>query len=90
MPNLIADRGLWVAGFAWCLNVRRLMYQTLIWTTVLSDQPGGLRAAFDTKNLQRFTNPLVDRVRRNIELDRDLFRRPMLVDETQAIKLTRG
>src|SRR5689334_23449589 len=35
VPNLITDRGLWVAGLELDGNVRRLMYQSLIWSAVL-------------------------------------------------------
>ena len=90
MPNLNAGRGLWVTGFVKCLNVRRLMYQTLIWPAVLRDEAGGLGAPFDTKRVQRLADALVDRMGRNFELGRDLFRRQMLVDEPQAIELAVG
>ena len=70
--------------------MRRLMYQTLIRAAVLSDEPGGLGAAFDTKGLQRVADTLVDGMRRNVEFDRNFLRREVLVDEPQAIELTGG
>src|SRR5205085_235632 len=85
--NLNAGRGLWVAGIAKCLNVRRLMYQSLIWGAVLRHQARGLGAAFDAENLQSLADTLVDGVRRNIELGRDFLRRQMLVNQPQTVEL---
>jgi len=83
----MTDRGFWVTGFAKPLNVRRLMYQPLIWPAVLRDEAGGLRPPLDAEDVQRLTDTLIDRVRRDVELARDLFGRPMLVDEPEAIEL---
>jgi hypothetical protein len=87
VPNLNAGRGFWVAGFGECLNVRRLMYQTLIWPAVLGDEAGCLRAALDAERVKRLADALVDRVGGDVELAGDLFRRQVLVDEAQAIEL---
>jgi hypothetical protein len=62
VPNLIADRGFWVARGVLRLNVRRLMYQTLIWLRVLRDDARGLGSAVDAEDLQGLANPLVNRV----------------------------
>ena len=45
------------------LNVRRLMYQSLIWPPVLCDDARGLRAPGDAEDLQRLTDALVHGVR---------------------------
>jgi hypothetical protein len=66
------------------------MYQTLIWSAVLRDKPSRLRPPLDPEDVQRLANPLVDGVRRDIEFARNFLRREMLVDETQAIELTRS
>jgi hypothetical protein len=87
VPNLKTDRVLGVALENAALNVRRLMYQSLIWAMHLGDQPGGLRAPVDTKNVQGAANPLVHGVRRNAKLDRDFLGGEMLVDEQQGIEL---
>ena len=63
VPNLISDRGLWVAGCAAALNVRRLMYQSLIWAAVLSDDARCLTAALDSKDVERSSDALIDGVR---------------------------
>src|SRR3954447_1042449 len=63
------------------------MYQSLIWTAVLRDDARGLGAPLHTKRRERLANSLVDGMRRNSELRRDLFRREELVDKTQAIEL---
>jgi hypothetical protein len=87
VPNLITDRGLWVIGFELGGNVRRLMYQSLIWPAVLGYDAGRLSAALDPKNSKSLADSLVDRVRRNVQLGRDLFRTEVLVDEAQTIEL---
>jgi hypothetical protein len=84
----MTDRGFWVAGFALGGNVRRLMYQALIWCAVLGDEASGLGAALDAQRLQRLANALIDRVGRNAEARGDLFRTQMLVDEAEAVELT--
>jgi hypothetical protein len=73
VPNLNSDRGLWFAGFAVALNVRRLMYQSLIWAGALRNDACGLAAALYTEDMQRPPNALVYGVWRDIELARNLF-----------------
>ena len=63
MPNLITDRFAGVARGCAALNVRRLMYQSLIWAVHLRDEARGLGAAFDTQRVERAANSLVDRMR---------------------------
>jgi hypothetical protein len=84
----MTDRGLWVARLGLGGNVRRLMYQSLIWPAVLGDDPGRLGPPLDAEDLQRLADALVDRMRRNVELRRDLLRIQMLVDEAETIKLS--
>ena len=50
------------------------MYQSLIWPAVLGDDARGLGAALDAEDLERLADPLIDGVRRNVELGRDLLR----------------
>jgi hypothetical protein len=85
----MTDRAFWLAGGARALNVRRLMYQSLIWSAVLRDDAGRLRPPLDAENLKRLSDPLIHRVRRDPELGRDLLRAQMLVDESKAIQLPR-
>ena len=59
----MTDRGLWLGGFGSRLNVRRLMYQTLIWAAVLRNDARGLGPAFDAEDLERLTDALIDGVR---------------------------
>jgi cobalamin biosynthesis protein CobD/CbiB len=77
VPNLSSDRGLWVAGQFVAVDVRRLMYQSLIWapigTRVLSDDPRSLAAPLHTEDMECAANALVDRVRRDVELGRDFL-----------------
>ena len=87
MPNLKTDRPIGLAGFVIAGNVRRLMYQSLIWAKLPRHQARGLRSAFDAQCLQGDADALVDGVRGNTELDRNLLGRKMLVDQTQAIEL---
>jgi hypothetical protein len=63
------------------------MYQSLIWFAVSADDSRGLRPPFDAKHLQRETDALIDGVRRDVELGRNLFRRKMLVNERETIQL---
>jgi len=58
----MTDRAVWVAGARRGLNVRRLMYQTLIWPAVAGDEPRGLRAAFDAEDMERLPDALVHSV----------------------------
>ncbi|HEX6661668.1 MAG TPA: hypothetical protein VF067_07355 [Sphingomicrobium sp.] len=90
VPNLIPDRGLWVAGRTAPLNVRRLMYQTLIRAGVLGDDARSLAATLDSEGMESAPNALVDGVRRDVELGRDLLRRQMLIDEEQTVELSRA
>jgi hypothetical protein len=87
VPNLMTDRPLLLVGRRDGCNVRRLMYQALIGTGGLGDDAGGLGAAFDPEDLERPADALVDGMRRDAELDRDLLRRQVLGDEAQAIEL---
>jgi len=84
----MTDRGFWVGRTSFELNVRRLMYQSLIWSFDLRNDPRRLRAPLDTKNSKGLADPLVDRVGRYFELARDFFRGQVLVDEEQAIELS--
>jgi hypothetical protein len=92
VPNLNTDRGLWLIGFDLVGNVRRLMYQSLIFPLVsgnmLSDEAGCLRAPLHAKRCKGLANPLVHGVRGNAELGGDFLRAPMAVDKAKASKLT--
>jgi hypothetical protein len=46
----MTDRGFGVAGLGVADNVRRLMYQSLIWALGLRHDPRGLRAALDAED----------------------------------------
>ena len=63
------------------------MYQPLIWLAALRHEAGSLGAALDPENLEGLADALVDRVRGDFELGRDLFGRKMLVDEAQTVEL---
>nr|WP_246450327.1 hypothetical protein [Sphingomonas rhizophila] len=74
------------------VDVRRLMYQSLIWlghTVVRGEEARSLCTALDVKDLQGLPDTLVDGVRRDAELCGNLFRRQMLVHEGQAFALPR-
>jgi len=87
VPNLNSDRPVGLAGLGFGLNVRRLMYQSLIWSAVGGDEAGSLRAPFDAEDLKGTANSLIDGVRRDAELCGNLLGRQVLIDETQAIEL---
>jgi len=73
VPNLSSDRGLWFAEFAVALNVRRLMYQSLIWAGALRNDARGLAAAFHAEDVQSPPNALVYGMWGDGELARNLF-----------------
>jgi hypothetical protein len=74
MSNLIADGFFGLAVQRAYLNVWPLMDRALIWAAVLSDNSGRLSAALDAQDMERLADPLVDGVRRDAELGRDLLR----------------
>ena len=80
VPNLMTDRPFLVLGGKRGGNVRRLMYQSLIWTSLTGDETRGLAAALDAEDLERAPDALIDRMRRNSELGGDFFGREMVVD----------
>jgi hypothetical protein len=86
----MTDRGPWVTGLELAGNVRRLMYQTLIWPAVPRHEASGLGATLDAENGKCLADALVDGVRGNAELAGDLLGRQMLVDQPQAIQLSGG
>lgn len=90
VPNLKTDRLNGLAGIGVALNVRRLIYQTLIWAKLSRHQTRGLRPALNPEDLEREADALVDGVRGNTELDRNFLGREMLVDQAEAIELARG
>jgi hypothetical protein len=66
------------------------MYQTLIWAAVAGNEAGGLGPALDPEDVERDPDALVDGVRRDFELGRDLLGGQVLVDQPQAIELARA
>jgi hypothetical protein len=87
VPNLITDRGFWVTGLGLVGNVRRLMYQSLIWRAVLSNDARRMGAPLDAQRPQRLPDPLIDGMRRNLQLGRNLLGTEVQVDEPQAVQL---
>jgi hypothetical protein len=87
VPNLKTDRLIGMIRCGAALNVRRLMYQPLIWGAVGRDEARGVLALADFQDLKRLADALVDSMRRNPKLDRDLFRGQMLVDKQQTVEL---
>src|SRR5690242_19079615 len=73
VPNLIADRSVWLGRLGLGGNVRRLMYQSLIWSGILSDDPRCMLAGVDAEGGERLPDPLVDGVRRHPELGRNFL-----------------
>ena len=64
------------------------MYQSLIWAVHLGDHARGLRTTLDAEDMEGAADALVDRMRRNAELDGDLFRGKVLIDEQEGIQLS--
>ena len=84
------DRPVGMTAGVLALNVRRLMYQSLIWAAVLGNEARRLAAALDAQDMERAANALVDRARRNSQLGRDLLRGVVRVDQPQAVELARS
>ncbi len=57
---------------------------------MLRNDAGRLASAFDPKDMERASYSLIYGVWGDVELSGDFFRREMLVDEEQAIKLARA
>src|SRR4051812_37308601 len=83
----MTDRGLWLAGLLLAGNVRRLMYQTLIWAAVLRHDARGLGAAFDAEDLKGLADALIGGMRREQQFARELLRRKMLIGEARAVEV---
>jgi hypothetical protein len=91
----MTDRGSWLEANPVGLNIRRLMYQTLMWARVEAesarrvarDHAGGLSAPLDAEDVQGAANALVDGMRGNVELGGDFLGRKMLLNQAQAIEL---
>ena len=66
------------------------MYQSLIFWVDRGDDAGRLRAALNLKHLQGAADPLIDGMGRNAEERRNLFRREMLGNQAQTLKLARA
>jgi hypothetical protein len=66
------------------------MYQSLIWSAVLRDNPRRLCPAGDAEDREGLADSLVDRVRRDSELGGDFLGIQMLVDEAEAVELALG
>jgi hypothetical protein len=90
VPNLMTDRVIWVTGLGPGGNVRRLMYQTLIWVLVLADDACRLGAPLDAEDRQRLADALIDGVRRNFEFGGDFLGGKVLVDQQEAVELSRA
>jgi hypothetical protein len=86
----MTDRGSWVARLGLGGNVRRLMYQSLIWFLVAADDARRLGATLDAEDGKRLADALVHRVRRDTELGGDFLGRKVLVDEQKAVELSRA
>ena len=65
------------------------MYQSLIWPAVLRHDARSLGTALHAEDLKSLADALIDRVGRDVKLDRDFLGRQMLVDEPQAVELPR-
>ena len=94
VPNLIANRALLVTGQHGGVDVRRLMYQSLIcrisWRQSRSDHPRGLTPALDAKLFERAADPLVDGVRADSQPRRNFLAAVVKVDQQKSFDLTRA
>ena len=75
VPNLKTDRPVGMSGDGKVLNVRRLMYQPLIWGAVGRNEARSVLAPADFQDMERLADALVDRMWRNTKFDGDFLRR---------------
>ena len=87
VPNLITDRPTSLVVWGAVLNVRRLMYQSLIWAGGLRDHARGLRPPLDAEDMQRAAHTLVDGMGGNAKFLGNFLGRKMLVDQLQTCEL---
>jgi hypothetical protein len=74
VPNLLTDRGFGMGGLAAALNVRRSMYQALIWRRgMLRDGARRLRSPLHAEDCKRLADALIDGVRGNGEAGGDFL-----------------
>ncbi len=67
--------------------MRRLMYQPLIFPSVVRHEASRLGSALYAEDLQGLAHALIDGVRRDLELGGDLFGREVLIDKPQTVEL---
>lgn len=94
VPNLIADRPDLVSFCRVGVDVRRLMYQSLICRLRGVENGGDHARRFTTPFYPQFfqctADALVDRVGADTEAERNFLAAEMLVDEQEAVDLTLG
>src|SRR6187551_1906818 len=93
VPNRSADRAALLSGWKECVDVRRLMYQTLICRIDRQggdDQPCRFAAPIHPQLVESAANSLVDGVRADPELCGNFLAVVMLVDQQQAFDLPRA
>jgi hypothetical protein len=92
VPNLSADRAVFVSWLDVGVDVRRLMYQTLICRILgrdrVRDHARSLAAALDSELLQGTPDTLVNGMRTDSEADGDLLAAVVSVDQQQAFDLS--
>jgi hypothetical protein len=91
VPNLMTDRALWVSRSRTGVDVRRLMYQTLICFAVVlnrsGDDPGRFAAPVDAKLFKSASDALVNRVRADPKANSDFLAAVVLVYQQKAFDL---
>jgi hypothetical protein len=91
VPNLSADRAFFVSGLGWKVDVRRLMYQTLICRVVGRyrgpDKSRSLAPALDAKLFQGAADSLVDGVGADAQVGGDFLTAMVPIDQQQAFDL---
>jgi hypothetical protein len=94
VPNLIANRAFLVTGQYGGVDVRRLMYQSLICRISRGqsrgDHPRGLTPALDAELFERAADPLVDRMRADPQPRRNFLAAVVKVDQQKSFDLTRA
>ena len=89
----MTDRLALVVVIASAVDVRRLMYQSLICSgeeARLGDHPCRFAAPLDAEDVERLADALIDGVRRDQQAGGDFLGRQMLENQPETFQLSRG
>jgi hypothetical protein len=91
VPNLSADRAVFLSELSRRVDVRRLMYQTLIYGVIgrnlIRYHSRGIASPLYTELVQGAANALIDRMGADPQFGRDFLAAVMAINQQQALDL---